>query len=315
MPRTVVYRNISGSRYSPVPVVAVLGNMDGLHLGHQALLKEVLKKKQEIFPEGAAKSVVISLYPHPDLVLGRASERNVLTTVRQKTRILSSIGVDALCLIHFTKAVAELSAYEFIEKELFHRLNVQHLVMGADARIGGGTGLRAQEICEYFRNNGRSAEIAPFVADRRGKISSGRIRDLVRDGEVSKVSQLLGRNFSLEGRVISGEHRGRTLGFPTANLYTRRQIIPANGVYATRVYVSGKVFSSVTNIGFRPTFSCDGLSIESHIMEGFTEQIYGKRIEVEFVKRLRPEMKFGSVSELVEQIGKDIKSAITLLRK
>ena len=313
--KTTLYRNRHSAFVAEGPVVAAIGNMDGVHLGHQALLKRVVEAKEAFAAsgKGRALAVAISFYPHPAVVLRPGKESSRITNVRQKLAVLSALGVDALMLMHFTKAFAMLPAAEFVEKELLNRLNVCHLVMGADARVGFGGDGGAEFIASMFKKQGRSAEILPFVEEAGARISSGRVRKLVHGGMVEQAPALLGRNYAVEGRVVEGDRRGRTIGFPTANMRVPRHIIPANGVYVSRAELHGKMYGGVTNIGVRPTFSGSAVSIETHFLDYGGASLYGERVELEFVARIRDEVRFASAADLIRQIEADVTKAKNVL--
>lgn len=299
------------------PVVGVLGNLDGVHLGHQELLKAAKDARNKLLSEQGQESggsiVAISFYPHPDIVLGKAKQRIVLTTFRQKLEALRRFGVDTLYLIRFTKQLAGQSAREFIEGELFGRLNLQHLVVGEDARIGRDRQGNGSFIVNYFEEHGRSAEVVPFLYMDGRRVSSAWVRELVTSGNVEGAARLLGRNYRLDGRVVHGEARGRKMGVPTANLEVRGEVVPGNGVYATRVISGNRSYGSVTNIGTRPTFGGTTVSVEAHLFDYAGPELYGRRVDIEFVKRLREEKQFLNAEALVQQIENDVSEARRIL--
>ena len=309
MVKTIVVRD--ASRLPPLgePVVGAIGNFDGVHLGHQALLGRVRDRVA-----GGGTGVAISFYPHPMVVLRRAERLPLLTTLRLKLQALGEAGVALLYLIHFTPRFSRRSADEFIEETLWGTLGLSHLVIGPDARVGVDRSGTAEYLVERFQRSGRSAEIVPFVQSGGETISSRRIRQLVSGGQVDEAARLLGRPFTLDSLVITGDRRGRQLGFPTANLKPNRQVTPERGVYATRTILNGTSWASVTNVGVRPTFGGERLAVETHLLEYTGPEFYGAEVEVAFIERLRGEQRFSGIEELKSQIGRDIAAARRILQ-
>lgn len=286
------------------PGAAVIGNFDGLHLGHRALIERL--KTEDI-----SRKIVISFYPHPQVVLGRAASIPVITSLRQKCRIFNEWNIEELHLFHFTKHVSEIEYQKFLSEIIFKNLNVRSLVLGPDARIGKGGFGTVDKIGDEFKRLGGRVSVASVLVDSSGvKISSRRVRDSISTGNIQIANELLGRNFAIEGYVVKGDGRGKGIGIPTINLLPNKQVVPQNGVYVTRTKIEESYLESVTNIGIRPTFGGKNISIETHILKDISNKaLVGKRIEVEFIKRLRDEKKFENAKALVSQIQKDIKDA------
>lgn len=295
---------ISGS------TVVTVGNFDGLHLGHQELLKAVVARKKA---SGAARAAVVSFYPHPAVVLGQAREIPKISALPETVRILTEIGIDQLLLLHFTKDLAALDAATFCSRFFFESLGATEAVLGPDARIGKGREGTVQVIQEIFQKNGGRVSVVPFLEQQAEKLSSRGVRTLISEGDVRRAAQWLGRPFRIIGRVKRGAARGRTIGIPTANLGTGKQVTPKFGVYATRTLVSGREYPSVTNIGVRPTFGAASLAIESHLLDYSGPSFYGQRIEIAFIERLRDEKKFTGIDQLKAQIARDIELARGIL--
>ena len=292
------------------PVIATLGNFDGVHLGHQSLLKRVSDAKKN---RSGAILVAISFYPHPSTVIGKEKKFLGLTSLHQKCRYLALEGINVLLLLHFTKSFASILAQDFVDKILIEGLNVDHLVLGSDARVGRARMGSPDFIKEQLANADRTVEIVPFLEVEGAKIGSAGIRGMLISGDVEKARGALGRLYSVEARVMKGDGRGASIGFPTANFLPKEQLLPGNGVYATWIDLNGSRMPSVTNIGTRPTFDGSGIVAETHVLGETIEPFYGKRVEVSFVKKLRDEEKFASVPDLVTQIKLDIKSASAVL--
>ena len=294
--------------------VVTIGAFDGIHRGHQDILRRLVQVAREL----KARARVLSFYPHPDVVLGKVPSVRLLTTLRQKVRLLEAAGVDELFLVRFTPKLAGLSALSFVERYLLKEANAEYLVLGPDTCVGRGREANAIWLCDKLIGLGGGGEIvAPLLTEQGGEeISSDLVRRTLAEGNVARVRSYLGRSFSLEGRVVKGESRGRALGFRTANLDCTRgptaQCIPAYGVYFASVHLGGQIHRAVVNVGRRPTFGVLAELVEAHLINYSGPEFYGKRIEIEFIQRLRDERRFSSREELVSQIADDVARARTL---
>ena len=294
------------------PVVASLGNFDGVHRGHQQLLAAL---RHERDARGGATVLLLSFYPHPVQVLRGGEPVRILTPMRQKVELLAAEGVEVFALLHFTRECAEVSAYDFVHKFLIDCLGVRALVIGPDARVGKEREGTPEFMAQAFAQRGGSVSVLPFYgSDRGGKISSGTIRALVERGEAAAAAELLGRHYILDGLVAHGDRRGSTIGVPTANLAPSQQVLPANGVYATYAELGGKKYPAVTNVGHRPTFGGVRVIVETHLLDYAGEDFYGARLKVHVVSRLRGEQRFSGVQALVAQIHADMESARCVLK-
>ncbi|MGE3524133.1 MAG: bifunctional riboflavin kinase/FAD synthetase [Candidatus Dadabacteria bacterium] len=282
------------------PTSATIGNFDGVHMGHKRILAAV---KQSAAEKGVG-SCVITFHPHPQKVL-RNIDVPLLLPMRERLRLLEAEGIDYAACYTFTKEIAAMTAEEFVNEILVGRLHIKHLIVGLDFSFGKNREGHAELLRELGEKHGFEIEVAePFTIDGE-VVSSSAIRNLLRAGDMKKAAAFLGYNFYIDGTVGEGEKRGRQIGYPTANLETDWEILPKEGVYATRASVDGVKHDSITNIGYRPTFGDSKLLIETHIFD-FSGNIYNKRLAVEFVRRIRDERRFESVDALVEQIGKDV---------
>ena len=296
------------------PVVATLGNFDGVHRGHQQLLRRVQEVKRDWVAQGGrATAIAISFHPHPAIVLGRVKELPLISSLRERLEILSSYDIDILYMLHFTEAFAHTPAASFVNDVLFGELTVQHLVVGADAAVGYQREGDVPFLTRMLEEHGRSLEVVQPVMIDGVRIRSERIRGLLRQGRVEEAAVLLGRRFTLDSIVVPGERRGTGLGFPTANLKRNEQLTPADGVYATSTSLRGQVYQSITNVGFRPTFRGAARAVETHLIAYAGEPFYGERIQVEFAARIRDEQRFASVEALQQQIVRDIAAAKEVL--
>ncbi|RMG43003.1 MAG: bifunctional riboflavin kinase/FAD synthetase [Candidatus Dadabacteria bacterium] len=301
-----LYRNRLPEKDPATSFVATLGNFDGLHIGHQHLIAELKKEAAK----NNAKSMLISFYPHPQLKLGRIKDFNYLTNLRQKVRILRENGLDLFVLLHFTERLSKLSAREFIENILFSRLGVTALILGPDARMGHKREADITAIRNITIEHGKNLRIVPFLELAGKPVSSRRIRELVLSGDLELAAKLLGRPYCVGGRIRRGDARGSTLGFPTANIHYLSQALPPNGVYISTTVLDGKSYQSVTNIGTRPTFDGSNKTVEVHILNlDNSNELYGKYVDNNLIRKLREEKKFQSVEQLKRQISIDVEKA------
>ena len=292
--------------------VITIGNFDGVHLGHQALIHEVIDKADSI----SGTSVAITFEPHPIRVLNGSNHPPLITILEQKIELIERMDLDVLIVIPFTREFASLSPREFVEDILIIKLGMTAIVVGKDYSFGrnreGTVGL-LKTFAELFDFE---LVIADWIGDNRspeGRISSTRIRNLVVDGEVDRVHPLLGRYYQVRGTVATGRDRGgKLLGFPTANITLQDELCPKTGVYAVTVECNSTTYDGVANIGYSPTFDDHIFTVEVHILD-FNRNIYGYNIRVNFIKRIRDELKFSSVAELAEQIREDVIEARGIL--
>jgi len=262
---------------------------------------------------GRARCALISFYPHPIEVLVSGVLVPRISTLRQNLALLKELGIEILYLFHFTDRLSKISKEQFVEGLLIKELNIAAMVIGPDAAVGKDREGSSEYIKASFERAGRTLEIVPFVNSGEEKIGSRSIRKALSAGEFEKVNAWLNRSFALEGRVVHGAKRGAKLQFPTANLRVGPQVLPPKGVYATYAILNGARFKAVTNIGMRPTFGGKSLSVETHILDQNLGPLYGKRLEVQFVKKLRDEQSFASSDALHQQIKLDVEGARKIL--
>ncbi|MDK9709220.1 MAG: bifunctional riboflavin kinase/FAD synthetase [Desulforhopalus sp.] len=286
-----------------------IGNFDGVHFGHQQLFQTVVQKARAI----KGTSVAITFDPHPLQVLVPGGIK-LISTCEQKVELIAMAGIDVLLIIPFTREFAKTTADEFVAELLVRQLGVQELVVGYDYAFGKG---RSGNI-EFLQKQGKRYGFPVTVVDAYyldGElVSSTRIRELVREGDMAAARKLLGRNYQIRGTVQVGKQRGgKVIGFPTANLkFNEEDLVPKHGVYVTQVICRGRGYGGILNIGYNPTFGEDQLVAETHIFD-FNEDIYGQPIKVNLLKFLRSERKFSGPQELAEQIGKDVLVAKSIL--
>lgn len=288
--------------------VITIGNFDGVHIGHQALFHEVIEKADTI--DGT--SIVMTFEPHPVRVLKQNGHLPLITLYEQKIELIENSGVDVLICVPFTEEFAAISAKTFVEDILLKSIGMKAIVVGKDYTFGRNREGDIDLLQTYAKNLGFEVVVADWIQTSKnwpGRISSTRTRELVEEGKVDEAQKLLGRYYQIRGVVTTGRNRGgRLLGFPTANITLHDELCPKNGVYAVAVDCMGEIFQGVANIGYSPTFDDNVFSVEVHILD-FNENIYGQKIRVDFVKRIRDEKKFSNISELSDQIKKDIVKA------
>ena len=289
--------------------VMTIGNFDGVHLGHQDLLRRVMEDARS----RGGSAVVLTFEPHPLKILAPSFAPRLILARKDKLALLRRVGIDFVVIQRFTSSFCALSPQDFVSRYLV-RLGVERLWVGEDFRFGKDRAGTVKELMTWGPTAGMEVEVIPAVADSDRGISSSRIRALLEEGRVDTARRQLGRCHFIEGSVVKGHQRGRELGFPTANVRSRTEVVPANGIYATLVQVGGRQMHSVTSIGVNPTFGSGPRTIETHILD-FKEDLYGRRLQVFFVERLREERNFPSVEGLVGQIEEDIVRARGVLRR
>lgn len=304
-----IIRDPSALAPRPYPVVA-LGNFDGVHLGHRAILKEALGRARAA--SGTAFALTFEPLPAKRLFPERAPAQ--LTVLADKLELLAECGLDGVILVNFTLDLSRLSPRDFVRDYIVGRIGARAVVVGHSVSFGHRRAGSASTMVELGREFGFDTTVAGPVKAEGVEVSSTKIRELIRAGEVAMAARLLGRYHFLAGRIIHGRERGRHIGIPTANLASETECLPPDGVYATRVVLPDATLGSITNIGIRPTFGETARSIEAHIFD-CNRDLYGIRIRLELVERIRGERKFGSAQELAGQIASDIHGARAILAR
>ncbi|HEX8129189.1 MAG TPA: bifunctional riboflavin kinase/FAD synthetase [Pyrinomonadaceae bacterium] len=289
------------------PTVLTLGVFDGLHLGHQLIMRTVVARAR------ATRSVptVITFDPHPRAVLHPESAPPLLQTFDQKIEAFGVLGIEQAIVIRFDEEFARVRAEEFLRDVVRDRLQAREVYLGRGFAFGRGREGNIELLRAASGRLGFHADEVAEVRLRGARISSSRIRELLAAGRVNPARRMLGRPYGVEGRVVRGDERGRTLGFPTANLHPQNRVIPHGGVYVTATLIDGAWRRSVTNVGTRPTFSATreaAPSVETYVMN-WSGDLYGDVVRVRFLHRLRDERKFASVADLKAQIDRDVARA------
>jgi riboflavin kinase/FMN adenylyltransferase len=285
-----------------------IGNFDGVHLGHQHLVRFVIERAHAL---GLAAGAV-TLYPDPVRVLHPDLPMQYLTSLEERIELLRGLGLDFVAPLSFTSELSELSPGSFCSL-LRGELDMRLLIMGPDNAFGRNREATPQSMAALGETLGFAVEVLPQRLEAAGEISATSIRNALAEGDLATVERQLGRRYSLRGPVVRGDERGRLLGFPTANIaITPDRALPAFGVYATWTYLGEARYASATNIGKRPTFGGDRVSIETYIFD-FDQDIYDRQLRIELVARLRPEMKFEGTEEIKRQIASDVEQARGIL--
>jgi riboflavin kinase/FMN adenylyltransferase len=285
------------------PSVVTIGVFDGVHRGHQYLIRRLVDEAHST----NRLAVVLTFFPHPDIVLRGLKGRYYLTTAEQKAEQLMKLGVDLVVALPFNDDTRQIRAANFVNQLLDH-LRLNALWVGADFAMGYKREGNVPFLTQQGSEKGFSLHVIDLVANGGEAISSTHIRDALQAGNVEQARDWLGRGYEVVGEVVQGEQRGRKIGFPTANIQVwEEQVIPANGVYAGWATLGDERFMAVTNVGVRPTFAGQDVTVEAHLLD-FDRDIYGQQLAFSFETRLREEKKFNGIQELIAQIGADVET-------
>lgn len=292
------------------PVVTI-GNFDGVHLGHQRIFERVREESLRI----GGESIIITFEPHPLKILSPKSFIPILTPFKMKIKFIEETGIKTVLCINFSSAFSEISPQDFIKTILVEKLNVRKVIIGYNYHFGKDQKGDVKTLLEAGKFFNFETEVIEALKIDNTIVSSSKIRELIKNGDIEKASRLLGRNYIIIGKVIKGSGRGMSIGFPTANIEILDQLYPKRGVYAVRVLWNNEIFNGVANIGINPTFlpaeyedKIEKPSFEVHILN-FNKDIHGKEIQVSLIRRIRDEIRFANVSDLIEQIKLDIQWA------
>jgi riboflavin kinase / FMN adenylyltransferase len=298
-----IIRDLEALPRGPFPVTAI-GNFDGVHLGHRAILKAAIDRARAA--GGTAFALTFDPLPAKLLVPARAPQ--LILTPTDKLELLRLSGIDGVIVLNFTLELSLLSLRDYLRG----KIGVREVVEGQNFRFGHSRAGTPAVMVELGRELGFDTDVVAPVKIDGIEVSSTKVREAITTGDMHRASRLLGRHHFLSGPVVRGRERGRTIGFPTANLASETECIPPDGVYATRVILDDGAYPSITNVGMRPTFAESARSIEAHIFD-FTRDIYGQRIKLELVERIRAERKFDTPDALKAQIALDLGKAREIL--
>lgn len=299
-----ILRHLDDHSLASPGAVATLGNFDGVHRGHQALVRSAVEDARRL----GAPSVVLTFEPHPLKVLAPARAPSLLLSHKDKMELLQSLGVDVVVIQKFDAAFASLSALDFVARVLVERLRIKKIWVGRDLRFGQGRKGNVDDLQRWGAENGFDVGVVEPVLLDGVRVSSSRVRQLVEAGRVDEAAPILGRYHFVSGKVVGGQRRGKDLGFPTANIARRTEVLPADGIYATLFQRGAKRHFSASSIGTNPTFGGAPRTVESFLLD-FDGDLYGEPVKLHFVKRIRAEKQFASVDELVAEMRRDVARA------
>lgn len=289
--------------------ILTIGNYDGLHVGHRKIIERIITKARQL----NGTPMLMTFHPHPLTILRPDKNIGSITPLHVKKRLIEEAGIEVLFVIPFTRDFGSIKAEDFVDGLLVQRLGIKGLVVGYDFKFGKGGKGDVVYLANCSNEYGFFFEIQGQITLDGEKVGSNRIRTMIQEGDVKKAALHLARPYMVEGTVVRGEGRGRTMGLPTINLRTDFPLIPKGGVYVTEVEIEGQKFQSATNIGFNPTFNGQSLTIETHIMD-FSRDLYDRKVALHFLDRIRDEAKFAGIDELKERIGRDMEAARAYFR-
>jgi riboflavin kinase/FMN adenylyltransferase len=307
-----IFRDINEIKFDKRTVLT-LGTFDGIHLGHQQIIRKVVECSEEFH----LRNIVITFHPHPRKVINPELQIKLLTTSEEQIEILEKLGVQNLFVINFTKEFSELTPDEFIKNYLVEKIGLSRIVIGYDHHFGKGRGGDVNFLIASGKQYGfEILQIPPFIIDNE-PVSSTKIRNELESGNINKVNRMLGRTYSFSGVVVEGDKRGRKLGYPTANisLSDEDKLLPQLGIYAVLVNIDGTEHKGLLSIGKRPTFYDDGKVIPEVYIYDFNNDIYGKEIKINLVEKLRGEEKFNTAEELIRQMDIDKENGLKVLNQ
>ncbi|MEP0213296.1 MAG: bifunctional riboflavin kinase/FAD synthetase [Cellulophaga sp.] len=292
--------------------VITIGTFDGVHIGHKKILERLINSAKLLEIE----STVLTFFPHPRMVLQQDSNIKLLNTIEEKEMILSNLGLDFLIIHPFSKEFSRLSAIEFVRDLLVNKLNTKKIIIGYDHRFGRNRNADINDLRNYGTTFDFNVEEITAQEIDDVSVSSTKIRKALAEGDVSKANSYLGYNYMLTGIVTKGKGLGRQLNYPTANIYIKEEykLIPKNGVYAVKAKLNNSTVFGMMNIGYNPTVNGTEKTIEVNFFN-FDDDLYGKKIQVDILDRIRDEVKFNSLDDLKKQLAKDQETATSLIAK
>ena len=293
--------------------VATIGTFDGVHYGHQKIIKRLC----ELAKSTGGESVILTFFPHPRLIIDPENQDlKMINTINEKAKILAGLGVDHLIITPFTRDFSNLTPAEYIQNISVDTIGIKNLIVGYDHRFGKDRKGGLQDLEAFSKNFNYKIEQIPEQDINAVAVSSTNIRTALLDGDVALAANYLGYNFSIHGRVIKGDKIGRTIGFPTANIFVEEtyKLIPSDGIYAVTVEMNNEVFKGMAYIGQRPTINGMTRNIEVNIFD-FNKEIYGQEITMTFLEFLRHDVKFTGLEALKEQLQKDKEATLAYFKK
>lgn len=305
-----IYKELKDFRGELKKPILTIGNFDGVHLGHQTILKKIVSRAKET----GGSSVVLTFEPHPVKVIAPHKDIRLITSCEERTNLINAAGVDAVICVNFTKEFARQHPEDFTRDILLDKIGVSEIYVGHDYAFGRGR----EGTIEYLKELGKKynfhVDVIEPVTVNGAIASSSSIRKLITEGSVDKAAKFLGRYYTLSGMVVKGAGRGKGLGFPTANIEPPAELIPEDGVYAVIVKKGNNTYNGVANIGNKPTFKNERFGVEAYLFD-FNGDLYKKRLEISFVKKIRDEMAFKNTDALITQMRKDVQIAGKILKE
>ena len=305
-----IYYDLEAPSESFQESIVTVGVFDGLHIGHEAVIQQVLTQAKKF----KLASFVLTFDPPPLAFLAPERCPPTLTILAKKIEILEQLGVDAVIFARFDAYLQQMSPNAFVQQVLLQQLHAKQVIVGYDWQFGKGRSGNAEALKELGDQYQFDVMIVGPVQLREKPVHSTRVREAIASSNLDLASELLGRRYSIMGEVVKGEGRGRQIGFPTANINAGNQMLPPSGVYAVHVKLEGCIFGGVLNMGTRPTFDGEQFHIETHLFD-FEKVIYGKQIEISFIERIRDERRFPNPEMLISQIKQDVTMATTILKR
>jgi len=293
--------------------VLTIGTFDGIHLGHRNIIEKV-KKNATVY---GARNFVVTFNPHPRKILSIASNIKILNTLREKMITLENLGIENVYIIEFTKEFSQLTAEKFFRDYIINGIGLKEIIIGYDYHFGKGRGGSVETLISMGEENGFLVNRIDEIKINEDTVSSTKIRNALMEGNIELANKYLGGQYSFSGIVVSGDRRGRTLGFPTANIQPDdpEKLLPALGIYLVEILISGKSFFGLLSVGKRPTFYDEGKIVPEVYIYDYDEDIYDEYVTVNVIDRLRGEEKFSSAEALIEQMNKDKESGLEILSK
>ncbi|MCF6297060.1 MAG: bifunctional riboflavin kinase/FAD synthetase [Flavobacteriaceae bacterium] len=305
-----VYHSIKNFKEKNHSSILTIGTFDGVHIGHQ----KIIERLNELKSEGKNKSVILTFFPHPRKILNFGNDFKMLNTIDEKIQLLNKFGLNYLVIEPFTKEFSRLTALKFVRDILVKKLNIAKLVIGHDHQFGKNREGNFEQLQEYGKLYGFNVEKISAQEIENVSVSSTKIRKAIENGKIEKANTYLGYHYLLSGKIVKGKGLGRKLNYPTINLLIKEnyKLIPKTGVYIIKTLINNTVVYGIMNIGYRPTIDGKHQTIEIHLLD-FSADLYGNKIQIEVLKRLRNEQKFDSLESLIQQIQKDEEQARKLI--
>ena len=292
--------------------ILTIGTFDGVHIGHNKILKRLIQDSKK----NNLSSLVMTFFPHPRMILNKSHEIKMIDTIDEKINLLEKTGLDNLIIHPFDNNFSKIRAKEFVEEILVKKLKIKEIIIGYDHKFGKDREASVEDLKKFGKDYMFTVKEIPAQEIDSIAISSTKIRNAILNGEIEKCNKFLGRNFILTGKVVYGEGLGKKIDFPTANIEIKEtyKIIPKNGVYLVKTKINSNTYFGMMNIGIRPTVGGRNKSLEIHFFN-FKDNIYGKNVSIEIIKKIRDEEKFSSIDQLKIQLKKDEQFCLKLINK